>query len=128
MTKKLKSISPLLVVLSMLFIGTLLTNGCYYDNEKDLYGVGCDTTNMVYADVKSIIESNCYACHGNGQKQGDIDLDGYANTKVYVDNDKLLCSITHGADCSAMPQGGPKLGSCQIAKIRNWINDGAPEN
>src|SRR5688500_16126905 len=106
----------------MLAISTsvLLLAGCYYDNREDLYpaiaSASCDTTAVTYSGkVLSIIQTNCYVCHGSGSTLGNVNLDGYANLKTYADNGKLVGVIEHQNGFSPMPQGGNKLADCDIS-------------
>jgi uncharacterized membrane protein len=93
-------------------------------------GGSCDTVNVKYTSVNSILSSNCYSCHGSSSNSGSggIVLEGYANLKVKADNGKLIGVITHAAGFSPMPQGGTKLSDCNINKIRSWINNGTQNN
>lgn len=118
--------SAFLLLPSIVFIGMFLTNGCYYDNEEELYPSGCDTTGVQYSDVLVTLENNCYGCHGNGQKQGGIDLGRYDALKEHVDNGKFLCAVSRSGSCAPMPPTGPPISDCQLSQIREWINDGAP--
>ena len=114
-----------------ILILSLLLAGCYYDTKQDLYPsiTTCDTAGVTYSGkVLSIIQSNCYACHGSGSTLGDVNLDGYTNLKLYADNGKLSGVIKHSAGFSPMPQGGSKLNDCDINAIEKWINDGSPNN
>lgn len=108
----------------------LLATGCYYDVEEELYPtVECSTDNMSYAnDIAPIISQNCYVCHAQALNLGNVTLEGYEAIKVYVDNGKIEGSINHRSGFSAMPQNLPKLLDCEIAKIEQWITDGAPNN
>lgn len=92
-------------------------------------GNTCDTVNMTYtADVKPLLQSNCYGCHGNGQTSGGVTLDTYAGVKTVVDNNKLMGVVTHASGFPAMPKGGAKLSDCNINKIKSWIGRGAQNN
>ena len=107
-----------------------LMSGCYYDNKADLYpsNTTCDPGAVTYAGkVLSIIQSNCYSCHGSGSAQGNVNLDGYTNLKAYADNGKLMGAIEHKTGYSPMPQGG-KLSDCDIAVIQKWISEGTLNN
>ncbi|MFT3827989.1 MAG: cytochrome c [Chitinophagaceae bacterium] len=89
----------------------------------------CDTVNMKYAaNVLPIIQANCYSCHGNGVVTSGINLDGYANLKIQVDNGNLVGVITHAAGYPAMPYNLPKLSDCNINIIKAWIARGAQNN
>jgi mono/diheme cytochrome c family protein len=110
---------------------SLLLAGCYYDKEQDLYPsvTACDTSAVTYSGkVLSIIQSNCYSCHGSGNTLGDVNLDGHTNLKVFADNGKLSGAINHRTGFSQMPQGGSKLSDCDIQAIEKWISDGSPNN
>ncbi len=89
----------------------------------------CDTTNMSYTgDVKPILQSNCYNCHGNGSADGGISLDSYSGVEAVAANGDLIGTITHTSGYPPMPEGGGKLSDCDINKIKAWINRGIPNN
>ena len=115
---------------SALFFFPLLVMGCYYDNEIELYGVNdCVTTNISYVnDVQPMLEQNCYVCHSTAANLGNVTLEGYSATKMFVDNMRLIGAITHMSGFSQMPQNAPKLPECTLDKIQAWVNDGAPNN
>ncbi|MEO6329452.1 MAG: hypothetical protein ABIO55_10980 [Ginsengibacter sp.] len=112
----------------------LSITACKKENEENLINkhggpVLCDTTNMKYSlNVLPILQNNCYSCHGNGQLEGGINLDGYNNLKIQVTNNNLINAITHAPGYTPMPNGLPKLPSCDISKIDAWIKSGAPNN
>jgi len=92
-------------------------------------GTVCDTTGMQYSlDVLPILKANCYSCHANGIVNGGVSLDGYANVATQVSNGNLIGAITHAPGYVPMPFDGGKLSDCDIAKIKAWINEGAPDN
>ena len=68
--------------------------------------------------------------HPFGSIGGGIDLEGYDDLKVHVDNGKFLSSITHDGNASFMPKSAnnTKLPDCDISQITAWINAGAPNN
>jgi len=116
--------------LSLLPAAAML-GGCYYDKKQDLYPsvIACDTTPVTYSGkVLSMIQSNCYSCHGSGSVSGNVNLDGYTNLKIYADNGKLIGVMEHKAGYSPMPQGGSKLSDCDINVVKKWIHDGTPNN
>ena len=116
---------------TFLISSLMLLAGCYYDNKEDLYPsvISCDTTGVTYSGkVVSIIQSNCYTCHSASAALGNVVLEGYTNLKTYADNGKLVGVIEHAPGYSPMPQGGAKLGECDIAVIRKWVSDGGPDN
>jgi hypothetical protein len=120
---------------SILFIGLSLT-GCYYDTEEELYPdsgtpTTCDTTTVRYSvEVKSILDSKCNTCHGGASASAGIRLDTYADTKAYLDAQKVrfVSSVVQDGVASVMPKGGAKLIDCDINKLKAWINAGYPEN
>jgi hypothetical protein len=94
----------------------------------------CDTAGMKYSvDVLPILENNCYGCHGNGNTggSGGINLDGYNNLQPWTVgglNSILYGNIAHLPGFNPMPEGGSKLDQCDIDKIGDWLNQGAPNN
>lgn len=105
-------------------------SACYYDVEEELYPTTeCETNEVTYsAVVLPIIDNNCYACHDAANNFGGIILESYEELKPYVDNGSLLSVIRHESGFSPMPKNRAKLLDCDIAKIEEWINQGAPNN
>ncbi|MBA4139188.1 MAG: cytochrome c [Segetibacter sp.] len=114
--------------------------GCYYDKEDLVYPrqtttttttTSCDTTAVKYSvDIKNILSTNCYACHsGTATNGGGFKFDVYpGNLVAKALSGALVGSITHSPGFSPMPKGGGKLSDCDIAKIRTWVRNGAPNN
>lgn len=121
---------------NFLIITSLLTlSACYYDHEEILYGANSgqpctDTVGTVsYAQkVVPILQSNCYGCHTGGAPSGNQLMGTYAADKAMAQNGKLLGTINHAAGYSPMPKGGAKLGTCQIAVIKKWVDGGMLNN
>ena len=113
--------------LTLLFIGSISQTACYYDNERDLYGIGnCDTTAVSYiADIRPIVDGNCISCHAPGGERETSPLLTYAELKQYADTRDIV-GRTNGST-SLMPPSG-KMSSCNVALIAAWVNAGAPNN
>lgn len=110
-----------------------LLGACYYDNKEDLYQNidtnNCETDSVSYsATIAPIIGTNCAVsgCHIGPNAQNNLDLSTYADLKSIADNNQLVGRIT-GSTGALMPPGGA-LPSCDIDKIKAWVNNGAPEN
>jgi len=128
----MKSLTVLLVCLTFVLLSV---SSCYYDVEEELYPASsCETTNVKFSDQVSLILTNrCLNCHNTSNASflgGGIELEGYNNVKTYVDNGKLLSSITHDGNASFMPKSANNtmLPACDISQISAWIADGAPNN
>lgn len=118
-------------ILKIIFINiSLIFSSCYYDSEEELYPViGTPKTNISYnADVFPILNSNCYVCHSNSANLGNISIEGYEKTKIYIDNGKLLGAIKHQTNFTPMPNGAAKLPQALISIIETWIQEGAKNN
>ncbi len=113
--------------------------GCYYDKEELVYPrqtttpttPTCDTTAIKYSvDIKNILSTSCYGCHsGAAASGGGVKLDVYPGNLVpKALSGALVGTITHSPGFSPMPKGGGKLSDCEIAKIRTWVRNGAPNN
>jgi cytochrome c553 len=124
-----------LIVVAGLLCGIGMLS-CSKSNETTVANPGgggggstCDTVNMKYAtNILPIIQANCYSCHGNGNVSGGVSLDSYDKLKTQANNGTLVAVITHAAGVPAMPQGAAQLSTCDINKIKDWINRGTLNN
>ncbi len=116
---------------SLLFLAICILSfsNCTYNSEEDLYPIEEPQDVTSYsADILPIVETNCYVCHQDGATCGDINLQGYDNLVVRVEDGSLLGSIKHEEGWSAMPQGASKLSDSQIQKVSDWIDQDYPNN
>ena len=113
-------------------IGTCLLTSCYYDREDELYpqNGNCDTTGVTFSStVVPLLQSNtCLSCHSGPSPSGSISLESYNSVRTVALNGKLFGVISHSAGFSPMPQGGTKMSTCSINRIKAWIDAGAPNN
>ena len=126
-TMEIENIRDLLITTVLL----ILISGCYYDSEEELYpSTECNTDDVTYSGtVVPILEENCYeSCHSKSASTSGITLEGYDNIIPYVNSGQLLGAIKHNPGFSQMPEGAPMLMDCTIAKIEQWIQEGAPDN
>ena len=103
-------------------------NSCYYDVEEELYAASdCDSSTVRYSvEVTEILTNyGCLTCHSD---LAALDLNGYADLKVYVDNGVLLGSLNHDVGFRPMPDNGPKISVCDLNRIKKWIREGALDN
>jgi uncharacterized membrane protein len=109
-----------------------LISSCYYDKEETLYPPKiCNAKDSSFSiSVRPILENRCYSCHSGASNGGisGVNLEGYANVKIQVDNGLLLKSIKHLPGAEPMPRNSSKLSDCEIQKITNWIEAGSPNN
>ena len=116
----------------MLLIGSGIITGCYYDKQELLNpGNGnCDVSGVTYSGtVVSLLQSGgCLGCHSGGAPSGNISLQTYAGVNAVARNGKLYGAINHSPGFSPMPQGGNKMNSCSVSKIKAWIDAGSPNN
>jgi uncharacterized membrane protein len=92
--------------------------------------VGCDTNGVQYSSfVKGVIQNYCLGCHSGPSVASslNVDLSAYSGVQAVAQNGKLVQSID-GTGPYKMPLGGSMLDSCTVAKIRAWVNSGAPNN
>lgn len=99
------------------------------NNSCEASGTACITTNMSYAkDITPILQTSCTGCHSGTKPQGAIDLTTYANVYTYALNGKLYGSVAHLAGYIAMPSASVSISSCEISKIKSWIDSGSKNN
>ncbi len=113
-----------------MFTIMVAVSSCSKQSEDKLQkNNSCDTTNVTYSkDVLTIIKANCYSCHGDGEADGGISLDGYTNLKIHADAGDLEGTINHAPGFPPMPENNPQLSDCDINIITAWINAGSPNN
>jgi Protein of unknown function (DUF1553)/Protein of unknown function (DUF1549)/Planctomycete cytochrome C/Concanavalin A-like lectin/glucanases superfamily len=87
------------------------------------------------AQIRPILASRCYPCHGPDVQQHGLRMDslqalltGGINGKVVIPGDSQNSHIIRrllGVEQPQMPYGGPPLSAEQVDLIRNWIDQGA---
>ena len=121
--------SKLRAALFFLAAASLLVS-CASDDEESLV-VGCKTqfSNVKYADISSIIQTNCTKCHSAAAPAAGYDLSAYQGVKAIAGSKGnyglLYKTINHEPGVLPMPVAAPKLSECDIAKIKTWIDEGA---
>jgi hypothetical protein len=89
-------------------------------------------------DVKPIFKQHCYRCHGASQQKSGMRMDTVAFIREGGDvgvglkpgdsGESLIVQAILGKhdDISQMPYKKPPLAEAEVAKIRAWIDAGAP--
>lgn len=93
----------------------------------------CDTTMVFYQNtIKPILETNCYSCHSiyATQINGGLDLETFSSFQNYLMRNgngmygsQFINIINQTPGYLAMPPAY-KLTSCEINKIKSWVNKG----
>jgi hypothetical protein len=116
------------------FFTLVLIQSCYNDIEEELYPStgpsNCDVTGVTFSTTVTGLFSSygCMGCHSSSGPSGNVILNTHAGAKTVALSGKLLGAINHSPGFSAMPQGGNKMQPCEIAKIKAWVDAGAPQN
>jgi len=102
--------------------------------NSDCPNANCDTTGTIgfAAQIKPIIDNYCVSCHNSTVTSGGVNLNGYAQVKLYAETLRSGTSLLTGtmrqsAGFKAMPPS-TKLDNCSIRKIELWINQGRLNN
>lgn len=69
-----------------------------------------------------IFGDSCVSCHNSNNRRGNLDLTNY--NEAFARRNAILSRMTDSS--SPMPQGG-LLSNSKIDKVRNWVNNGAPQ-
>jgi len=119
-------------IASVAFVAAILVlQGCYNRKADIVYPapVTCDTTNVRYGvEVVNILKASCYVCHSPGFASSGIILNNYTSVKNLTAGNTLLHVVQWTPGYSQMPKNQPKMSDCNIAIIRTWIRNGAPNN
>ncbi len=111
----------------------LALSSCYYDNKEDLFvyldDQPCEFTTISFTtDIVPILDQYCVSCHRPADQQGGINLVGYQQAVKYAKDGSLYGSANHAAGYVPMPVGTRKIPSCDIQKLKAWIDSGAQNN
>lgn len=118
-------------ILTLLLASTIFSS-CYYDKLEELYPGGvvnpCDPAlpATYTGSIEYIINFNCVSCHSSKNPSGNVALTNYDEVKSYAASGLLLNVIERKAGVKAMPPS-QSLPSCQIEKIKTWIESGTPQ-
>jgi len=121
---------PIQLKYTFLLSGLLFIFGsCYYDKEELLYpgsvtAVDCSTVTAKFAtDVQPIISTKCAisGCHDNSASGGVI---LQTHSQVSAKKDRVYARAVME---KSMPASGA-LNPAEIAKLKCWIDSGAPNN
>ncbi len=92
-------------------------------------------SSLFATQVRPILASRCYTCHGPNVQQNGLRLDTLAGVLTGSDAGKIikpghadasrLVRRLEAQERPQMPYGGPPLSKDQIALIRQWIDSGA---
>lgn len=121
-------------IVALVITAACIWVGCTYKKEvTDVTNtpvVTCDTTNVRYSvEIVGILSANCYSCHTAPASFGGGNiLSTYNNLKPYATSNLLYHVVNQTPGYDPMPKAAAKLASCDIAKIRTWIRNGAPNN
>lgn len=116
-------------ITGIIVVATVLLNqGCYYDNEEELYPYEfCDSLdNATYTNnIEQITKTNCAVsgCHTGTSPAGGLFLDTYQQVKTIGEDGRLS---TRALVMQNMPPSGP-LSACEMEAIQQWINNGTPQ-
>ena len=111
-----------------LFFTLILSGGCYYDIESELYGEApCIIPEDInYGEsIEPIIAGKCAtgSCHVAGGT-GPGNLENTSELTEMIDNGTFQDRVIIRKD---MPKAGP-LSPCEIQTLQKWIDQGASVN
>jgi len=116
------------LIIGLVFTTVFFNQGCYYDNEEELYPYEfCDSLdNATYSmNIEQITKTNCAisGCHTGTNPGGGLFLDTYQQVKTIGEDGRMS---TRALVMQDMPPSGP-LSACEMEAIQQWINNGTPE-
>lgn len=83
--------------------------------------------NTYLEQIKPLLKTRCYACHGSLKQEAGVRLDTAASIKQLTNEGKTLLTRVTSKDTELrMPPEGAPLTPAQIESIRHWTSQGAP--
>jgi hypothetical protein len=125
-----RNIKNLLCLAAIAGLFLTIITGCAYDKEDELYpqAPDCDTANVTYSQtIAPIMVQSCNVCHSTVVATAGIVTDNYDALRVVAVNGSLSAAVNH-TGAFPMPKDGEKLSDCNLAKIKKWVDAGAPNN
>ena len=86
---------------------------------------GASDLEVFTKDVQPILDEYCYDCHGNGNKKGGVQLDGFENDSALHDHKLWMRALKNVRSGIMPPADEPGLPPEQAQKIAEWIKRGA---
>lgn len=116
----------------LLLLSAAIFSSCYYDKLEELNPGEiinpCDTAlPATYSgSIEYIVNFNCVSCHSSKNPSGGVKLTNFSEVNSYVASGLLLDVIERNSGVKAMPPS-QSLPSCEIEKIKAWIETGTPQ-
>ncbi len=74
-------------------------------------------------EVKPLLETYCYKCHGNGKKKGGLALDGFASMEAALQDQKTWSHVLENLRIGDMPPDDEKQPTLdERERIMTWID------
>lgn len=110
-----------------LLLASLFISSCGDDDPEPNI---CDTVSVSFSGViLPIMEQSCRSgCHNGTTPSSGFTLESYADVKAKVNQGRLAGAVSGDAGFVAMPLNMNLLESCDIDKIKAWIDQGALDN
>lgn len=97
--------------------------------QCDPFAGACDSVDVSFATtIMPLVQTKCAGCHSGQFPSGGLRLENYNNVRTVAEDGRLIGTIDHQPGFTPMPVNSAKLPDCEIAQIRNWINEGAQNN
>ena len=75
--------------------------------------------------IQPILEDRCYGCHGNGEKKGNVTLDGFATDTARLRDPNFWWGVLKNVRADIMPPAGKPRPTDQEKKLlEDWIKYG----
>ena len=76
-----------------------------------------------FAEVKPLLETYCYKCHGNGKKKGGLAMDAFKSPEAALNDQKMWGKVLENLRTGDMPPDDEKQPAlAEREKIMKWID------
>lgn len=121
------------IIITTNLVLAVLMSACSYKIDK-----GGEATSLSpgqalnFSFIRStVIAPNCFQCHLGSGGEGGLDLSTYSalvSNQLFIVGDPEHSDLFTQINTGQMPFGSAKLSNNQIQAVRDWIQQGAPEN
>ncbi len=108
-----------------------LASACRHEPIEDAVMPTPDCSSSPISFQRTIIpllNQHCNNCHSSAIHLRGIILDDYQDVRSFALEGSLAGTVMQDGNYAPMPYNAPKLDSCVIAEIYNWVHEGAKDN
>jgi hypothetical protein len=107
-------------------VAIVFATSCTYENVEPIPALKPAVPISYNKDIKPFMNSYCVSCHVAGGSGPGDDFTVYADVKTVATSGDLKNRVLDLKDMP--PSGNPIPSDAELAKLKSWLDAGAPNN